>query len=502
MTREARAGAQSDEDLVRVPAGSMGTHSAIIAQSGSGKSFFLGRLLEEICLNTRARCIVLDSNADFRVAHQVEAESLWTGAAYDSRARRGRLPHESDRKRFSALWERVPLRIRTGQPPFVKPYEQFQLWWPTVATEFLAEDVEPIFRSDLYHCHAFVRALADLVALKGEGTDDGQDDVLDVAERLLPKARAANADFRMTLRAEFDKRTLERSEARRLARLGYPERVIKVLVGPRIERWLRRAEAAPAYVSREIERFYFGKAREYQAAGILRAKPEEEIGRGPAARFEVIDLPSFQDKNTRLLAINSVIATEWHQARRNWSRALQFSADEDERVPTFIVVDEAHNLIPSKVRGRAESALRDQFRTIVAEGRKYGLFVILASQRPDKLDPLVLSECGNKAVMRLGSGSILALTQKMLGLEDVPPKLLEKCLEFETGRALLVGQWAPAGPQVLFAAARRTVEGGRNLQEAHWAVPEPRRGRPSKSSTGTRGSTVQSSRRGRTPKNR
>ena len=128
-------------------------------------------------------------------------------------------------------------------------------------------------------------------------------------------------------------------------------------------------------------------------------------------------------------------------------------------------------LIPAETRGKAEDALREKFRTIVAEGRKYGLFLILVSQRPDKLDPLILSECENKAVMRLSSGSVLNITKQMLGLDDVPPKLLEKSLDFETGRALLIGRWTQDNPQLLYCAARRTVEGGRNLRDEHWASP-------------------------------
>jgi DNA helicase HerA-like ATPase len=64
---------------------------------------------------------------------------------------------------------------------------------------------------------------------------------------------------------------------------------------------------------------------------------------------------------------------------------------DDTRVPVFVVLEEAHNFIPEEPRNRAQAALRDQFRTIAAEGRKYGLFLILVSQRPDKLDHLILS---------------------------------------------------------------------------------------------------------------
>jgi len=50
---------------------------------------------------------------------------------------------------------------------------------------------------------------------------------------------------------------------------------------------------------------------------------------------------------------------------------LHRAANEDNRVPTFVIVDEAHTLIPEKPRGKPEESLREQFRTIAAEGRKY-----------------------------------------------------------------------------------------------------------------------------------
>jgi DNA helicase HerA-like ATPase len=136
------------------------------------------------------------------------------------------------------------------------------------------------------------------------------------------------------------------------------------------------------------------------------------------------------------------------------------------------VVDEAHNLIPAEPRNHAERGLREQFRRIAAEGRKFGLFLILVSQRPDKLDPLIVSECENRALMRLGSAAVLTKTKDVLGLGDVPERTLERCLEFDIGRALLAGAWVRDEPVFLYSAARRTLEGGRNLDDEFWARPE------------------------------
>jgi DNA helicase HerA-like ATPase len=62
--------------MVRIPTKKMDKHTVIIAQSGSGKSFFLGRLIEEIMLKSKARCLILDPNGDFRRINEID-EELW-----------------------------------------------------------------------------------------------------------------------------------------------------------------------------------------------------------------------------------------------------------------------------------------------------------------------------------------------------------------------------------------------------------------------------------------
>ncbi|MGB6177060.1 MAG: hypothetical protein WBF43_12165, partial [Methylocella sp.] len=115
---------------------------------------------------------------------------------------------------------------------------------------------------------------------------------------------------------------------------------------------------------------------------------------------------------------------------------------------------------------------QEQFRRIAAEGRKFGLFLILVTQRPDKLDQWVLSECANQAVMKIGSKGVAAETAKALGLDSQKQKSLEECVQFKVGRALLFGPWASTEPARVYGAMRRTAEGGRNLRPKHWAQPE------------------------------
>jgi hypothetical protein len=484
LARNSIAGAQAMEDLVQIPARLMGTHTAIIAQSGSGKSFFLGRLIEEILLQTSADCLILDPNADFRRIREPETTELWLKAKYDSLKRKGILPHEASREDFEPRWREISATIRTADGTTGLGFEPLRIWWPSLSMEFLAEDLNPMLQSDLYHCHAFIEDFGALFEFKYHQSDSPKD-LLSEAQGVFELARALSKQqekLRRTLTQEYgpdqiireirSKRQIDHSDEDPYVWIAEGIRVDCKAIESRAKRFIESALVVAEYVSSDVERFYFGKARQYQTAGIIQTSVQSKRwSRTQKERLNVIDLPSLREKNTRLLVINSILNEKWREARDTWRAALIRDASQDKRTPTFIVVDEAHNLIPAETQSKPALALREQFRMIVAEGRKYGLFLILVSQRPDKLDPLILSECENKAIMKLGSASVLELTTRMLGLEDLSPKLLQKCLEFETGRVLLAGSWCPDGPKIAYAAARRTVEGGRNLRPEHWLAP-------------------------------
>jgi hypothetical protein len=508
LEKGARPGAQPNSALVTMPAPSLGCHSAIIAQSGSGKSFFLGRLVEELLLATKARCVILDPNADFRRIKEVVSPTLWTNAGYDPREGTGFLPHEESAEVFREAWQRVSKSIYGGPELPTQAGKRLRLNWFSLSMNMLGNDLEPMRRSDLYHCHEFAKAITQLIIFKhGKGSSQhkeqgisvfdltlgskssrqtrskGEDsggtrkrhrDLIDEASRALRRLRGMTAqEGREFLEDLFDADELDGRVSGGIKLWLFS---ITVSGAGQVRQLIERAIASSEHVSEEIARFYFGKAREYIAQGIVQVDGASSDNlAADSARIEVIDLPSFPDE-TRYLALNSVLRTIWEKARLDWANAMKKADSDDERVPTFVILDEAHNLIPRDNEDLAAKGLRDQFRSIAAEGRKYGLFLILCTQRPDKIDKFVLSECENRAIMRLGSQSVLDETRILLGLEDVPIRTLEKCLAFETGRALLCGRWAKDAPgQNLFVytALRRTAEGGRNLRKQYWAMPAP-----------------------------
>ncbi len=471
--KKPKPGAQHDRDLVLIPRQKIANHTAIIAQSGVGKSFFLGRLIEEIVLKTRARCVVLDPNGDFRKIANVEKAALWSKAAYDLESGTGKLPHEPKRKVFAERWARVRTRVRGGPGTLDPSAERFQLRWQRLDMGLLAEELPERLRPELFQIHRFLKMLGSVLrfklAITGKSTDP-----LAAARAIIEKSRSTPEDLNKHLDTHLNPPDLFGSEFARGARViripGTKRWYPRVLLESALKNVRISATTFPKDVSEEVERFYFGTEREYEAAGIIRKELNKESTSDGQYRVDVIDLPTFPDPKIRLLAIYSQTAAIFDRARRSWNRAMEQPSNKDNRTPTLLVVDEAHNLIPKGTDNQARIAVRELFRTIAAEGRKYGLFLVLVSQRPDKLDPLVLSECQNRALMRLGSRAVMEATRSMLGLEDLSPKDLESCLDLGKSRVLLVGPWSGGEPTFFYTATRRTIEGGRDLRPEHWAT--------------------------------
>lgn len=84
---------------------------------------------------------------------------------------------------------------------------------------------------------------------------------------------------------------------------------------------------------------------------------------------------------------------------------LEFASrfDEDTRgtMPIVIALEEAQNYIPEKDRKEKESVSKRVFERIAREGRKYGVSLLVLSQRPSELSKTVLSQCNSFIVHRL-----------------------------------------------------------------------------------------------------
>ena len=78
-----------------------------------------------------------------------------------------------------------------------------------------------------------------------------------------------------------------------------------------------------------------------------------------------------------------------------------FKSDQRGEYPIVIILEEAQNYIPEKYRRDRESIAKKVFERIAREGRKYGVSLVVSSQRPSELSRTVLSQCNSFIVHRL-----------------------------------------------------------------------------------------------------
>jgi len=71
------------------------------------------------------------------------------------------------------------------------------------------------------------------------------------------------------------------------------------------------------------------------------------------------------------------------------------------KFPVVFILEESHNYIPEKTKGNNESVSKIVFERIAREGRKFGLSLVVASQRPSELSRTVLSQCNSFIVHRI-----------------------------------------------------------------------------------------------------
>ena len=100
--------------------------------------------------------------------------------------------------------------------------------------------------------------------------------------------------------------------------------------------------------------------------------------------------------------------------------------------------DEAHLYIAERTQTDSSDAVAvEVFERIAKEGRKYGIGLVVISQRPSEVNRTVLSQCNNVIAMRLTNGDDQGVIKRLLpdslgSFEDLLPVL-------DVGEALVVG---------------------------------------------------------------
>jgi hypothetical protein len=339
-------------------AGGFDRHTFLCGQSGSGKTYSLGLVLERLLADTQLRLVILDPNSDYvRLGH----------------VREGADPALADRHRSVA--SEVEVHSAGGDPRLRLAVREL----PTDVQAALLR-LDPVEDREEY---------AELAAL--------------LAEERPPSLEALAAS---------DRPGAQRL-ATRVANLGVSSYGI----------WAR---GEPGSVLDALE------------AG------------GP--RCVVVDLGSLATREEQSLVAASVLGRLWSLRTR--------------REPVLVVIDEAHNVCPGRPEDPLTASAADTVVRIAAEGRKYGLYLLVSTQRPQKVHENVISQSDNLVLMRLNSAADAAFAQAVFSF--VPPELVARSSTFRLGEALVAGKIS-SHPALMRFGARVAEEGGADVP-ATWAA--------------------------------
>lgn len=87
-------------------------------------------------------------------------------------------------------------------------------------------------------------------------------------------------------------------------------------------------------------------------------------------------------------------------ARTLFNLKVWQTTDERQNDPVLLVCEEAHRYVPNRGEAQYEAA-QEAIRRIAKEGRKYGIGLLLVSQRPSEVEATVLSQCNSWIILRI-----------------------------------------------------------------------------------------------------
>lgn len=367
-----RLGSLADNPDVPAPliAKGLGRHTFVCGQSGAGKTYAMGKILERVLQDTDLRLVVVDPNSDYvHLGEMLPREETGLSAEAYAKADSRRASYAD---RVKVLSRNNGLKLWLGNLAF-----------PQQATVLGLDPIEDAEETDV----------ARLI-IEGFGNDP-----------FTP------ADIRR--RAQELEGTAARRLALRIGNLGLD----------RMEIWAD-ADNPPAM---------------------------QHLG--DDWRAAVVDLGSLTSPAERSIVSAALVLALWRR------RAA--------REPVLLVIDEAHNLCPQHPMGRQQTLATDYLVTIAGEGRKYGIYLMVATQRPTKVHDNVLSQCDNLLLMRMNSQVDIAHLESVFS--SVPPALLRKSSTFQLGEGLAFGKIAP--DPLLFKTGRRlSPEGGVDVPST-WVTP-------------------------------
>jgi hypothetical protein len=135
--------------------------------------------------------------------------------------------------------------------------------------------------------------------------------------------------------------------------------------------------------------------------------------------------------------------------------------------PLFIVLDEAH----AYLKAGEDSISSRTVQVIAKEGRKYGVGMLLVTQRPSELDETVLSQCGSVIALRMTNTRDKGHVSS--AMQDELREMADVLSSLRTGEAIISGEAVRIPSRVKFFQADNAVKSSDPIASKLWTNPQP-----------------------------
>lgn len=366
-------------------------HLAVLAMTGAGKSYTVGRIIERLVGLMNGTVVVFDTHGEYGRAFE-RGEMRLNPSANTTEDERDRvaLPRIVDNLRRLQQRGGGIIALTPQSDAFDRKYANSN---QRLALQFDHFDMDDI---------------AEILP----GIPEAQQRVLDVAIREWRREQEEPRDIGvlielLTTRLEDLRMAGDLSDAEQKA-LGSRSAGIAAMR-------LRR-------VINEAQSFYTAACGQPTDLRALLGRRGEAVG-----RLVIVDLQGLSDDARQIIV--ALMSSE----------ILQLAADAADSIrPVFLVYEEGHNFAPA----HGNSISRNIIKRIASEGRKFGTGFAIISQRPSKLDPDVTSQCNTIVAMRIKNPDdqrFICKSSDMFSQSDI-----DELPSLSTGEALICGRSIPA----------------------------------------------------------
>ncbi|TXK93970.1 DNA helicase, partial [Methylococcaceae bacterium CS5] len=143
-----------------------------------------------------------------------------------------------------------------------------------------------------------------------------------------------------------------------------------------------------------------------------------------------------------------------------WGQNIDVGGKEQ---PLLIVLEEAHNYLKSGENSIASKSVQ----SIAKEGRKYGVGLLLVTQRPSELDETVLSQCGTVIALRMNNSKDRGHIRS--AIQDELQTMIDLLPSLRTGEAIISGESVKIPSRIQFFKLANAPKGSDPVVVEKWA---------------------------------